>query len=73
MNCYVDTTEFAQRVQQAVGIQPTLDSAERVTGDADAAAEPSAERDADGQAEPKPDGKVVKAVDGVLDFFSKFN
>jgi hypothetical protein len=73
MNCYVDTTEFAQRVQQAVGIQPTLDSAERVTGDADAAAEPSAERDADGQVEPKPDGKVVKAVDGVLDFFSKFN
>lgn len=30
-------------------------------------AEPTAD------AEPKPDGKVVKAVDGVLDFFSKWN
>lgn len=27
----------------------------------------------DSKAEPKQDGKVVKAVDGVLDFFSKWN
>jgi hypothetical protein len=27
----------------------------------------------DSEAEPKQDGKVVKAVDGVLDFFSKWN
>jgi hypothetical protein len=69
LNCAVDPTPFAQRVQQVVGIhQPTTDSAEQPTGHAGTTAEPDAEHDADGQAEPKPDGKVTKAVDGVLDF-----
>jgi hypothetical protein len=74
LNCAVDPTAFAQRVQQVVGIhRPTTDSAEPPTGDAGTTAEPDAKRDADGQAEPKPDGKVTKAVDGVLDFFSRLN
>jgi hypothetical protein len=42
-------------------------------GKAAAVADSDTTHDADGQAEPKPDGKVTKAVDGVLDFFSRFN
>jgi hypothetical protein len=74
LNCSIDPMAFAQRVQSAVGIEsPAPDSAEPPAGEADATAEPDTKHDAEGQAESKPDGKVTKAVDGVLDFFSRFN
>jgi hypothetical protein len=74
LNCSIDPTAFAQRVQAAVGIEsPAPDSAEQPAGDAAATAEPDTKHDAASQAEPKPDGNVTKAVDGVLDFFSRFN
>jgi hypothetical protein len=69
LNCAVDPTAFAQRVQAAAGIeQPATDS---VVEAGAAAEEPTP--DGDTNAAPKEDGKVVKAVDGVLDFFSKWN
>jgi hypothetical protein len=68
LNCAVDPTAFAHRVQAAAGIeQPATASA----GEAEVSEEPTVDVDTD--AAPKPDGKVVKAVDGVLDFFSKWN
>jgi hypothetical protein len=70
LNCAVDPTEFAMRVQQAVGIDPS----EPVAAEPVEAPVQSAPADDDAaNVEPKPDGKVVKAVDGVLDFFSKWN
>jgi hypothetical protein len=71
LNCAVDPTTFAQRVQAAAGVeQPLPDSvAEADTESTPEEATPAA----DSEAEPKPDGKVVKSVDGVLDFFSKWN
>lgn len=73
LNCAVDPTAFAQRVQAAVGIKPPApDSAEQQAGDSatDAALEQS---DPDTGVEPKPDGKVTKAVDGFLDLLGRFN
>jgi hypothetical protein len=73
LNCSVDPTAFGERVKQVVGVQqPIADSGEQPTTDP-ATTEPGGELDADGQTAPKPDGKVTKAVDGVLDFFSRFN
>jgi hypothetical protein len=71
LNCAVDPTAFAQRVQAAAGIEPPVpDPVEDV--DTDAGLD---ERAPGGETEtaPKPDSKAVKAVDGVLDFFSKWN
>ena len=59
LNAPVDPTAFAQRVLAAAGIdESALDEQASDAKDA----EPKQE-----------DGKVVKAVDGALDFFSKWN
>ena len=71
LNCAVDPTAFAQRVQAAVGIEPPPpDSAETPAGDTGVVADQSGP---DTEVAPNPSGKVTKAVDGVLDFFSRFN
>jgi len=71
MNCAVDPTAFAHRVKAAAGIeQPAFHS----VSEADTSAVPELPTpDGDAKVAPKQDGKVVKAVDGVLDFFSKWN
>ena len=71
MNCAVDPTAFAHRVKAAAGIeQPVFDS----VSEADTNAAPELPiPDGDTKVAPKQDGKVVKAVDGVLDFFSNWN
>jgi hypothetical protein len=58
MNCAVDPTEFANRVRTAAGI---------------ASAAPDPEPAVEQEVPKQEDGEVVKAVDGALDFLSKWN
>ncbi len=69
LNAPVDPTAFAQRVPAAAGIDESAPASGADTGSALDDQAPDAK-----VAEPKQeDGKVVKAVDGALDFFSKWN
>ena len=64
-------TAFAQRVQAAVGIDPPApDSAEQPAGDSDTDAVGD-QGAPDTEGAPKP--SVTKAVDCLLDLFSRFN
>jgi hypothetical protein len=67
LNAPVDPTAFALRVRAAAGIEESAPES-----DADTALDEPAP-DAKAAETKQEDGKVVKAVDGVLDFFSKWN
>lgn len=69
LNAPVDPTRFALRVRAAAGIEESAPESDADGGSALDERAPDAK-----EAETKQeDGKVVKAVDGVLDFFSKWN